>query len=662
LTSSVCEEETGLYYAQWRSLVRHYLEKNRDYKSMVRSNLKKAKQAEANKNFAEAEQLYREVLQNDGTNEAAFRGWVEMALGLSNFDAALQLCTQFLSTSPENSTALILMARAFMQLNQYEKAVAYFQHVLAQNPDHAEARYYFGLLCLRTGNDKPGLDLLACVTGLYELDALKELCRHHHKRKDRAETKAVLGKGLALSPNDLDLLYISGQVHMLEDEVIAALGEFKQIIDEIPEHAQAHFHYGHILDKIGWTHLGLSHIKIAFEMDRTNDRYIKSLIECHERLGQYEQALELVGLLEDTEQVLQMKAKLYDWLMRKDDFGQVISQLKNINPASALNLEKLDPKRRHSNKDLARLHQTVLVEGQDERSRAFTFLALGQFYHRNKAYEQAMDCYEAGHDLVRPQQPERLLEEIRTYQDIFTPERIARIQAFGSEDESPIFIVGMPRSGTSLLEAMLARHSEIAAAGELSFMLHAPKFINDLSQLDEKTSKMLSQGYLGRIDVARDGKAFVVDKMPTNFKMVGLVALLFPKAKFLHTTRHPIANGLSIYQQMFSGNHPYSHDLKNIADYYQDHVLMMDMWKNLFPNQIIEVNYEALVQDPQATLEQVLGFLGRTWEEVVLQQSAETVVRTASSWQVKQDVYTSSVEAWRNYEPYLADLIQAFEA
>lgn len=346
---------------------------------------------------------------------------------------------------------------------------------------------------------------------------------------------------------------------------------------------------------------------------------------------------------------------------KTDDLYQALTYLQINNPIRAINLEKLDPKRRHNNEYLFERHREVLQKDGDDRSRAFTLLAIGQFYHRNKAYEQAMTCYEDGHALMRPENPERLLDDIALYQKTFSPDMIARIQSFGSEDESPIFIVGMPRSGTSLLEAMLARHSEIANAGELSFMLHAPKFIDDLSQLDATTSAYLSAGYLGRLDAVRGDKKYVVDKMPTNFKMVGLIALLFPKAKFLHTTRNPIANGLSIYQHMFAGHHPYSHDLKNIAAYYQDHIEMMDMWKGFFPNQIIEVNYETLVQDPQTTLERVLGFLGRDWEECVLQQDRKTVVRTASSWQVKEDVYTSSIEAWHHYEPYLDDLITAFK-
>lgn len=634
---------------------------------MIYQHLNEASEAVTNKDFAKAEQLYREVLQGDATNEAAFKGWAEMALSLSNSEATLQLCAQFLSTSPDNEVAFIMMARALMAQNKFEQAAQYLQGILARNSNSSEAKYYLGLICFRTGNDKPALHLLEDVTGEWKLGALKEICRYHHKQKNIDETKAVLKKALILSPNDCDLLYISGQVHMLEDDMVKALSDFKQVIDQIPDHTQAHFHYGHILDKLGWTHLGIQHVKRAFEGDKTNDRFIMTLIECHERLGHYQEALDLVQYLDDlkentqSEALLETKARLYDWLNKTDDLDQALTYLQKNNPIRAINLEKLDPKRRHNNEYLFERHREVLQKDGDDRSRAFTLLAIGQFYHRNKAYEQAMTCYEDGHALMRPENPERLLDDIALYQKTFSPDMIARIQAFGSENESPIFIVGMPRSGTSLLEAMLARHSEIANAGELSFMLHAPKFIDDLSQLDATTSAYLSAGYLGRLDAVRGDKKYVVDKMPTNFKMVGLIALLFPKAKFLHTTRKPIANGLSIYQHMFAGHHPYSHDLKNIAAYYQDHIEMMDMWKGFFPNQIIEVNYETLVQDPQTTLERVLGFLGRDWEECVLQQDRKTVVRTASSWQVKEDVYTSSIEAWHHYEPYLDDLITAFK-
>lgn len=643
---------------------------------MSDSLLQKAEEAREQKDFSLAETIYRTLLQENSQNMMAFQAWAEMALDLSNAQAAFGLAQNFLTHNPDHNAALCIMGRALVASDQFEQAAHCYNHALSINPQDIEARYQLGKLCVQTQNWKAAVECLSAIdvdfkdTSSVLASALKQWCLTLHKEKDADQTKVILARALDMSANDSDLWFVQGQVQMMDEDLVSAITTFKQIIEQDVGHMLAQYQLGYCLDKLGWTHEAIGHVKTAYDAHPENDRYLLTLVECHERLGQYEQALALIERLDKQKPegqiyaLAEYKIRLLHWLNKTEEMNDVLDQLAASQPLRAINLEKMDPERRHNEETLKAYAQAVSVEAREDRSRAFTYLAIGQFHHRNKSFDAAMDCYHAGHALVCPKVPVRLSEDIVAFRKIFTPEAVARLRDFGNSSTCPIFIVGMPRSGTSLLEAMLARHDKVAAAGELSFMMHAPKFIpgypETLDGLDATLAQKLSQGYLSRLVPHQGEKAHVVDKMPINFQQVGLMATLFPNARFLHTIRNPIANCFSIYQQMFSGHHPYSHDLEHIAFYYKDHLELMDFWASLFGDRIQSMMYEDLVQDPRHHAQEILDFLNLDWQEAILQQREDTVVRTASSWQVKQKIYTSAIEGWRRYEAHLGILKDMF--
>ncbi|MDV7338169.1 sulfotransferase [Terasakiella sp. A23] len=577
---------------------------------MSKQKLEQAKAAIDQKDYGRAESIYRDLLMENSADVDAFLGWAEMAIALSNPQMALDLADQFLSFNPDHVGAFILKGRVLLEAGQFEPAAGFFNHVLKIDPENKDARLHFARLCAHTNNWQAAL----------------QLC-----------------------PNDIDLWFAKGQFHIKQDQVVAAIHAFKEVIARADQHQLAHFHLGHCLGKLGWTHEAVHHLEISRSLNEDHEQTLIDLINAYEKLDYYEKALDLIG--NDDDRFIDHRIRLLNWLNRSDDMTAALDHLAARDPIRALNLEKLDPKRRHSDETLANYTQAILQDQEgDKRLKSFALNAIAQFYHRNKNYEQAMTCYHATHAMVRPDETIRLSGHIQNYKEC---------QVDGSDSDCPIFIIGMPRSGTSLLEAMLARHNDVAAAGELIFMMHADKFIED--ELSPDLSSFLSEGYLARLEPHRLGKKHVIDKMPLNFQQVGLIATLFPKARFLYTLRDPIATCFSIYQQIFTGHHPYSHDLKNIADYYKDHLELMDFWKGLFDDRIFEVSYEKLVSHPEEHAREILGFLDLDWQDAVLQQSDKTVVRTASSWQVQQEIYTSAIAGWKNYEPWLQDLIDAFQ-
>jgi hypothetical protein len=163
--------------------------------------------------------------------------------------------------------------------------------------------------------------------------------------------------------------------------------------------------------------------------------------------------------------------------------------------------------------------------------------------------------------------------------------------------------------------------------------------------------------YLKTIETERQ---WIVDKMPQNFLYLGLIALLCPEAPIVHCRRSPMDNCLSIYFQDFRGDHPYAYDLENLGFYYKQYQRLMEHWKQVLPNPIIDFDYEEMVANPEQQTRRLIDFVGLEWDDNCLQpHKAKSTIKTASIWQARQPIYTKSVERWRNYEAHLGPLMQA---
>lgn len=220
----------------------------------------------------------------------------------------------------------------------------------------------------------------------------------------------------------------------------------------------------------------------------------------------------------------------------------------------------------------------------------------------------------------------------------------------------------MPRSGTTLVEQILSSHSFVKAGGEIGFW---PNFINDrlLSAIATLPSRQLQE--IGNLYVQTlksiDKEALhVTDKMPANFAFLGLIHAIFPQARFIHCRRNPLDTCLSIYFQKFSGTHPYAYDLKDLVFFYRQYVKLMNHWRCILPaDRLYEISYEDLISDQEFHSRQLISFVGLEWEEACLNfHKTDRIVRTASSWQVRQGLYRTSLERWRNYERHLGALVQ----
>lgn len=287
-------------------------------------------------------------------------------------------------------------------------------------------------------------------------------------------------------------------------------------------------------------------------------------------------------------------------------------------------------------------------------------------------YETAFMDYKKGNDLINPGfnclANEQYFEKI---QNIFTPEFIHKHQ-IDSESERLIFIVGMPRSGTSLVEQILASHPDIYGAGELNILndmvKQLPKTNNNtpypdcVINLSNDALNQMAERYLSHINNINAEKSFITDKMPDNFQYLGLINILFPKAKIIHCIREPYDTCLSCYFQQFSGDYPYAYKLENLGYYYNHYRNLMDYWNKSLTIPIIEVKYETLITESRATVEELLEYCNLGWDNNCLSfNKSSRVVTTASAQQVSKALYNTSINRWRHYEAFLSPLSKTLQ-
>lgn len=306
--------------------------------------------------------------------------------------------------------------------------------------------------------------------------------------------------------------------------------------------------------------------------------------------------------------------------------------------------------------------------------RANLLFALGRAYDRLDEFDQAFDAYaKANRCLLR--QSGRTYD--RTHSTRLTD---ALIESFPSANEverpatpgadaAPLFICGMFRSGSTLIEQVLAAHPQVTPGGELGFLLQlaasrlAP-FPQSMATYDQKRDAAFADEYRAHLaNLFPEGVAgtFITDKRPDNFLLIGLIKRLFPDARIVHTTRHPMGNGLSIFMQHLHHRvASYSSDLGDIGHYYGEYRRLMAHWKALYPNSIFDFDYDAFVSEPMPTLQSLFGFLGLDWDERALEfHRLRNTVKTGSYWQVRQPLHRNASGRWRNYDAHLGPLRRA---
>ena len=326
--------------------------------------------------------------------------------------------------------------------------------------------------------------------------------------------------------------------------------------------------------------------------------------------------------------------------------------------------------------EIAAMESQEQNPGVSHMARIYLDFALGKAYEDMGDYDKAFSYYERGNSFKRSQSryvSEDLTAEFKAQAEVFSQSFVQIHTDSGFDAPDPIFIVGLPRSGSTLLEQILASHSKVDGTMELPNILSLAQklrrgdkmsgtshYPSVLKTMDAESLRSFGEAYINDTKVHRGHAPFFIDKMPNNFRHIGLINLILPNAKIIDARRHPMGCCFSAFKQLFHEGQEFSYGLKEVGTYYKDYVDLMDHWDKVLPGKVLRVQYEEVVADLETQVRRILDYCGLDFEDSCVSfYQTDRAVRTPSSEQVRQPIYKSGVEQWKNFEGNLDPLKQS---
>jgi tetratricopeptide (TPR) repeat protein len=481
---------------------------------------------------------------------------------------------------------------------------------------------------------------------------LLKLAEAMMKSDKTAAALPILDRAHRQDPNNPDCLFLYSRALINCRLIDRALPLLTQGLAKYPESFKLHWTLADYYEMAERSDLAIPHFEKALK--NTTNAYQKAVLtlklgDCHKYLNNLEKAKENLSSIKEPP-ALQESAAIASFALYSDgpDSPRWQEQLKIA---------------RHSD---------------DTKNRNWALLELAKAHDRLKNYDEAFElCRQAWEPLpVKVHNSETLRAENAARRRIFTPDLYAATKGKLTQDEQIILICGMPRTGTTLLEQILGAHSKVAAFGETTrFTRLADNFLKTAMAMPDPRPEIMK--YIDRGDFMKWAKDnlqflrstggtnwdFAVEKTPMNYEAAGYMHFLHRGARFIFCRRHTADSFISSYQNQLSQFHDYVMHQESYAERFLEKERLCDYWKTCFPEQILDIKYEDLSMHPEATVRSLLEFIGLPWEDQTMRFfERKSTVRTFSTQQVRQSVYTSSVDRWQNYEKHLAPLFNKLES
>ncbi|BAV35040.1 sulfotransferase [Sulfuricaulis limicola] len=545
----------------------------------------------------------------------------------------------------------MLLAERHKRNGQLAEAEAALRQIVDSTPDHHAAWHLLGLIAFEVGKLPLSAELIAHAVRLNDAVALYhrnlgELCR----RLGRLDEAVAAGRrATKLAPNDLEAHYNLGLALTDKGEWDAAIRAYRRALELNPDHGLSWNNLGAALEKKG----DLAGAEAAYA------RAVALNPAHHEAQNNLGAIYSLQGRLEDARRCFE------DSIKANPDFVEP-----HFNLSSLKTYRADDPQLRHLERNLAKAGAMPVP------ARIRYWFALGKAREDVGRYDDAFAAYAEGnrlqHELL-PCDEARADDMLARLIAVFDRDFFAARRDVPGGDKTPIFIVGMPRSGTTLLEQILASHPAVHGAGELpdlnQVIMDAParagrRFPDFVPDLVPDDFKHMGEAYVERVWRLAPGARYITDKMPANFFHIGMIRLMLPNAKIIHAMRDPMDSCFSNYARLFNDTMEFAYDLGTLGRYYVRYISLMRHWHAVLPaGSILDLRYEDLVADPEGQTRRLLDYLGLPWDDNCLAfHRNKRHVKTASVAQVRQPIYKTSVARWRHFENHLQPLLAIVQA
>lgn len=624
---------------------------------------------------------------------------------------------EILRTVPRHPQASLFLGSSLRQQGKISDALEVLRSLAASQSNSTQVQYELGVTLNEAGDTRAAMGALRLATALSPNSPLAWLALADCLRLsgDTAAADSTYARHIQASVNEPRLMEAAAALcenrvaiserilrpylkeHPTDVAAIRMLAEtgvrlgryedagklLQRCVELAPGFTPARYNYATVLYRLNRPADAIAQLRILLSGEPRNPSYRNLLAAAHARLGEHDEA------------IMQYQAFLQEypnqpkgWMSyghtlkavgRHDDsiaaYRKSIEQAPNLGESywSLANLKTF----RFTTAEAEAMMLQIVRSDISPEDRFHLHFALGKAFEDQGDYARSFQHYEQGNLLRREgidYDPMELQDQNERSKVVFTSEFFNARKDQGAPSSAPIFVVGLPRSGSTLIEQILASHSQVEGTMELPDIpsivarLEGKKrkgepvvYPNVLETLGAEQLNVLGEEYLERTKVHRRlGRAHFVDKMPNNFAHIGLIHLILPNAKIIDARRHPLACCFSGFKQHFARGQAFSYDLTDLGRYYADYVSLMAHYDAVLPGRMHRVIYEELVESPEIQIRRLLDYCGLPFEDSCLHfHETERAVRTASSEQVRKPLYREGLDQWRNFEPWLGPLKEA---
>jgi len=623
---------------------------------------------------------------------------------------SLALAKAELGDHPDNTEALYIQAVTLRYLGQHRQALDTLDRLKTQQPVHARAYQEEGHNLKQLGEFRGAaaayqraVDLNHALPASWrELATLykrlndqpaSDMAQAEYTRLSRLPAELVsvtslIHEGKLFRAEQLCRAFLRKNPHHIEAmRLLAMLGMKLFVYDDAefllescvqfaPDYWLARYDYINVLHKRQKFEKALEQAAILLDSYPDNHAFQLAFANENVAVGNFDTALELYDKVIDRHpnfaqpylsrgHALKTVGRLEDAIDSyrsayrvKPDFGDAFWSLANLKTY------------RFPDDEIERMLHELEAERTSNVDRFHLCFALGAAYEARQEFARSFKFYEQGNLLKKRDvryDPDNLDAALKRQAEFCTAELFRSKAGMGGSYDDPIFIVGLPRAGSTLLEQILASHSLIDGTMELpniialAHRLNGRRFVSEeakypriLAELSAEQLQGFARAFIEDTQFHRKGAPYFIDKMPNNFQHIGLIHLILPNARIIDARRHPMACCFSGFKQLFADGQEFTYGQEEIARYYKGYVRLMEHWDRVLPGKVLRVYYEHVVADLEGQLRRILDFLGLPFEESCLAYyRTDRSIRTPSSEQVRQPIYHSGLEQWRHYEPYL---------